>query len=371
MKMINYKYWSAGDDKWEISNIELKKLNLMVGDSGSGKTRFLNTFFNLGKFATGANQSSDGCWKVRFEINGATYAWEIENKKNETGEWVVDREYLIAESQKEGPPIIERNSNLFKFCGNPVPKLKKNCCSIDLLEDEDLMKPLKEGFGNILRRNFSSDELDRSVRLEMITSDLLDIDINKIYHRDSALNIKLYYLSEKKPELFKSICERFQEVFPFVRNYKIQTLKDYNSSIPTPGLFPIFSIKEKDIESWIPLHLLSSGMQKVLLIITDCHFFPDNSICLIDEYENSLGINAINFFPLYLDEIEKNIQFIITSHHPYIINKISADNWFVFHRKGHQVTVKYGTENLKRFGRSKQQNFIQLVNDPFYLEGIE
>jgi AAA15 family ATPase/GTPase len=371
MKMLNYKYWSSGDDRWEISDIELKKLNLVVGDSGSGKTRFLNTFFNLGRFATGTKKSGDGCWKVRFEINGSFYSWEIENRIKENGEWFVDRELLIDESKKNGPPIIERTSDSFQFNGEKIPKLKKDSSSIELLEDEELVKPIKEGFGNILRRNFSSDELDRAVRLEMITNDLLDQDIQTIFHRDVGLNIKLYYLSEKNPTLFKSICDRFLEIFPFVRNYKMHTLKDYKSNFPAPGLFPILSIKEKNVDIWIPLERFSSGMQKVLLLITDCHFFPESSICLIDEYENSLGINAINFFPTYLSEIDKDIQFIITSHHPYIINSIPANNWLVFHRKGHQVIVQYGDKNLERFGKSKQQRFIQLVNDPFYLEGVE
>lgn len=369
MKMIKYRYWSSGNDKWEISEIELKKINLMVGDSSSGKTRFLNTFFNLGRFATGAKKSGDGCWQVIFEIDGTKYRWEIENMKNEKGEPFVHREYLIREDDQVS--IVERNAESFKFLGEDVPKLKKDLSSIDLLDGEAIIKPLKEGFGNILRRNFSSDELDRAVTPEMITSDLLDLDIKDLYHRDNTLNIRLYYLSEKYPEVFKSICEQFIEIFPFVRNYKMQTMKEYNTNFPSSGLFPIFSFKEKDVDNWIPINQMSSGMRKVLLIITDCYFMPNSSIYLIDEYENSLGMNAINFFPSYLEEINKDIQFIITSHHPYIINNIPANNWFIFHRKGNKVTIKYGDKNLERYGRSKQQRFIQLVNDPFFREGIE
>jgi len=91
----------------------------------------------------------------------------------------------------------------------------------------------------------------------------------------------------------------------------------------------------------------------------------------MDEYENSLGINAINFFPSFLADIETDKQFIITSHHPYIINKIPVENWFIFHRKGSEIKIRYGRENVERFGRSKQQRFIQLINDPFYNEGVE
>lgn len=112
-------------------------------------------------------------------------------------------------------------------------------------------------------------------------------------------------------------------------------------------------------------------MQKVLLILTDIFVFPEGGIYLIDEYENSLGINAIDFFPSFILEVEKDIQFIVTSHHPYIINEIPVKNWYVFHRKGTEVVIKHGSELAERFGKSKQKAFIKLINDSFYTEGVE
>jgi hypothetical protein len=54
-----------------------------------------------------------------------------------------------------------------------------------------------------------------------------------------------------------------------------------------------------------------------------------------------------------------------------LINNIHPENWFVFHRKGPEVIIKHGTELTKSLGKSKQQYFINLINDPFYTEGIE
>ncbi|NQT26088.1 ATP-binding protein [candidate division KSB1 bacterium] len=119
------------------------------------------------------------------------------------------------------------------------------------------------------------------------------------------------------------------------------------------------------------LNNLSSGMQKTLLILTDVHTLPPGSIYLIDEYENSLGVNSVNFFPNLLLEEDFKIQFLITSHHPYIINKIPIKNWYVFHRKGTEVKIIYGEKLITRYGKSKQQTYIKLLNDPFFLEGKE
>ena len=57
----------------------------------------------------------------------------------------------------------------------------------------------------------------------------------------------------------------------------------------------VFSIKEKAVNKLVGIHDLSSGMQKVLLLLTDIITLPGDWIYLVDEYENSLGINAINF----------------------------------------------------------------------------
>jgi predicted ATPase len=113
-------------------------------------------------------------------------------------------------------------------------------------------------------------------------------------------------------------------------------------------------------------------MKKVLLMLTDIKILPSKGcVYLIDEYENSLGINAINFFPTMLIEADSQSQFIITSHHPYIIGNVPVKNWIVFNRKGNTIAVKQGDELEDRYSKSKQQAFIQLINDPFFVENIE
>src|SRR6266513_5031058 len=117
---------------------------------------------------------------------------------------------------------------------------------------------------------------------------------------------------------------------------------------------PVFTIRETKVAAPIPYQQISSGMQKVLLIVTDIVMLPPGSVYLIDEYENSLGINAINFLPSFLVEQGGANQFVITSHHPYLINAIPIKDWFVFNRVGSHITIKPGTELAAKYGRSKQ-----------------
>ena len=58
-------------------------------------------------------------------------------------------------------------------------------------------------------------------------------------------------------------------------------------------------------------------------------------------------------------------------NNPYIINSVPVENWHVFHRNGLSVKIKSGSDLKARFGKSKQDHFIQLINDPFFSDGIE
>jgi len=109
-------------------------------------------------------------------------------------------------------------------------------------------------------------------------------------------------------------------------------------------------------------------MFKVLLILTDLYSIPDGSIYIIDEYENSLGVNAIHFLPELLYKIENDIQIFITSHHPYLINKIPIENWIILNRKGTKIEARFGEKNKELYGKSKHDQFTNLLNDPFYNE---
>ena len=106
-------------------------------------------------------------------------------------------------------------------------------------------------------------------------------------------------------------------------------------------------------------------MKKVLLIITDYLSLPEGSIYLADEYENSLGVNSIDFFPDLISAENLDVQVFLTSHHPDIINKIPYRNWYITYRRGGDVRFEYGEQLEKRFSESSQPGFIQLINDDF------
>lgn len=376
MKILSYHVTNAQEDGIQYPNIRFKKLNLLVGNSATGKTRLLNTIFNLACLVVRENEFRLGEWKINFEHEGKEYKWHIiSNKDQSIANGKILKEKLIVIEEGSEHILVDRNNDSFKFNGANLPKLSQRKTSIELLKEEELIKPVFNAFGLILRRSFHGSTLEFESENMILPKDRFNSiketrDLNQLFLSGLNLNCRLYILSKVFKDLYKEICDEFIAVFPFVSTVKILNANDFG--MDTPGEVPIFALKEKFNNHWIQLSQLSSGMKKVLLIITDVYTLPGNgAVYLIDEYENSLGINAINFFPSVLYNTDNNSQFIITSHHPYIIGNVPVSNWILLNRKGNIVGIKQGDQLKEKFGKSKQESFMQLINDPFYTEGIE
>jgi len=344
-----------------------------------GKTLFLNTLFNLGSQIV-SKEMRPGIWNLDLIIDNVKYIWHVETKSEDARRPIILLEELVKFDGDERRIIVERSIDKFIFNGKELPKLSRNESSISLLREEAEIHPIFHGFSSILRRRFFEADLSERCRIDGFPFGFLDKlaggkDLSKLYpilhSKELNLNSIMYILSKNFQEVFTRICGIYKSVFSFITDIKVMEIQELDEEIKLPGQIPVFCIKEKGITDWVTLNNLSSGMQKVLLILTDIFTLPRGSIYLVDEYENSLGVNAINFFPDLLLEENFNIQFFIASHHPYIINKIPNFSWYVFHRTGFDVKILYGKKLGERLGTSKQQAFVKLLNDSFFIEGLE
>ncbi len=370
MRIINYSYNDDPITKtgWEITPVEFTTLNLIVGISGAGKTKLLNTISNIAPVIRGKAKTT-GAWNLVIEQNNQIYEWDIfiQPIKDELPK--IKFEKLTLKNGEEKVILIDRSDNGFFFNGDQLPKLPSDESAIVLLKEEDAIRPLYEGFDYFIRREFSIESLKEAAQKHLINFETKESvkyekNLKKLVSLES-LNDRLEIIKNSFEDIYNEICENFINTFPFIRRVD---LKKLNSPF---GLVPIFCIKEKNVDDWIPLDQISSGMKKILFMLTDICSLPEGSIYFIDEYENSLGINAINFLPEFLSDYQDKIQFFITSHHPYLINNIPGKNWYLCYRKGQNIFIKYGKELVDRYGESKQSAFVNLINDTIYSEGIE
>lgn len=376
MRIIDYQYKGQETNPMDYSKVHLGKFNLLVGDTGSGKSRFLNTITNLAKFITQEkSEIKTGKWDISFCVNKNIFNW-ILTIKLDHNEPLVSYEKLTLLNDDNEIVYLERTKNKFTYLGKDLPLISREYTSIQLLKDEPKIFDIFNGFNKIIDRRFDSDTLKDATVLNVINpidfKDINEVNINKyIFSNRFNINSKLYILEKVIPSRFKEITDVYKEIFPFITEVEICDFSNVNKSYRAPGITPVFRIKEKYIPDKIDLTQLSSGMKKVLIILTDIALMDEESIYIIDEYENSLGISAIDFLPDYLLEKENLCQMIITSHHPYLINNFPVKYWYLFSRNGLKINIIPGSTLEKKYSKSRQESFFQLINDPLYTSDSE
>jgi len=180
----------------------------------------------------------------------------------------------------------------------------------------------------------------------------------------------VYFAYKNQKQFFDRIAQAFIDIFPYVEKVKIEPLARNEKRIPLLlKQMPFVQIKEKGIKNWINEINLSSGMFKTLMHIAELYLCPDLSLIMIDEFENSLGINCMDELADIVVSTNRNLQFIITSHHPYIINNIDHTHWKIVTRKAGSVVARDASEF--KFDQSKHKAFTQLINLDVYLEGVD
>ena len=371
--ILTYNYKGHSEkDPWEFNTDTFDRINLFVGISGSGKSRFLNLLFNMAHSVSKSLPFSLGSWEIEFLIDDQNYRWELTVDDKKELEPFIEHEQLTITSNNEVITLIDRNRDEFLFKNSSLPKLPRNITGISLLNEEESILPIYNHFTHIQRRLFHESGLRDAISYEAVPIPIIENirrkkNIELIWKQELTVNTKMYLMKELYPELYKSAIENFINVFPFINKCDVKPVQAPGVPMAPNTLMVSFCVKETGVKNWINLAELSSGMQKVLLIITDILLLPKNSTYIIDEYENSLGINAIDFLPDFLiTNASEESQFFITTHHPYLINSMPVEYWRIFHREGSSVVVKNGSELKERYGKSKQKAFVQLINDPLY-----
>lgn len=360
---------------WPLNQIHFSDLTLLVGASGVGKTQILQSIRNMIGIAQGASLNGVK-WDIQFEIQPDNrYEWsgEFENLGYEE-----DRILSFFDKDDRTPPkiiserltlndaeIIKRDEQDIYFNGIKTIKLDPHKSVIDLIKDDAisliraaLRRVTFNDYTQTNRRHFSAK--DAQVESGQYP------DLPSIRNSDESIRKKLYLCTLVAPEIFAEIKQSFMEVFLFVVDVRVKPIA--SPPLPLPWRVPFVQLQEKGVTDWIDEDKISSGMFRTLLQLADLYLCADGTVFLIDEFENSLGINCIDDLTSILMTYERDLQFIITSHHPYIINNISYPHWKVVTRKGGVVSAKNASDyNL---GESKHKAFTQLINLDAYTEGV-
>lgn len=383
MKISKFQF----EDKsleWRLEELLLNKLTLLVGASGVGKTQILRALMGL-KQITNGSSINGVAWLIEFEtLSKQKYIWqgEFENKgvsifieddddeedKKNKAKIIFEKLYL------DGNLIVERTNEQILFNGQPTIKLSQQESVLSLLKEEDLVKPAHDELKKLHFADHSNSAIaGRGFSFSFLNASNLTKKyktLQKIQESDLETPLKLFFLSKVEKKTFALIKQRFIDIFPQVEDIKIAPLETKDKEMPDILKdYPFIQIKEKSVKHWIQQHRISSGMFRTLMQLSELYLCADGTIFLIDEFENSLGINCINEITNDILSSRRQLQFILTSHHPYIIDAIGFENWKLVTRNAGIIK----THNISKFniGKSKHSAFMQLLQLDEYQTGQE
>lgn len=393
---LTYEDLDAG---WTLEEVRFDSLNLLVGPSGAGKTRILQALRDIRRAAfIGARGIPSARWKLVVEgaggeepeSRGKEFTWQAETqvtysvrpppgKAYDKGSQHVDdtdARFVSESIERDGQPLVERNKDAFQFNRKPLPKLTDSESAIGLLGSNEVLWPLHESIRlwRFLEDPWFPGAIDTVSGAETSLKRFggrLDL-----LRRDDRLPtfVKLYGLQKEHREVFDRIAEDFIEVFPTVEELKVATYAELDFR---PNLGEGFmanslavGLREEGVAGWVLHSAFSSGMEKTLKLLIETTLAPKGAVLLIDELENSLGINCLpEVAELMLKGLDR-IQYIATSHHPRVINEIPFRRWKLVTRQGSTVRVLPAADIAVLRDASSLEKFTELINLPEYVEGV-
>jgi hypothetical protein len=379
MRIHSFKFENKKSEL-KIESINFSNLSLLVGVSGVGKTIILQSLLDLKNIARG--KSPDGVeWEIQFSIkNGDNYLWKGAFENTGIPELIKDilyeeetetltRPKIIYEKlSKDNHLIIERKENAIKLEGKSTPKLSSYKSVLNLFNEEESISPVFESFNKIILSDSNKvgatfDNFDKLLKKHPTLESIQNANLS-IYN-------KLALLYKNQADVFNTIKKYFINVFTQVEDIRFAPIEKDELPLRDKTLnffIPYLQLKEKNVPKWISHNKMSSGMFKTLLQISQLFLCAEGTVLLIDEFENSLGINCIDALTENLIDDSQNIQFVLTSHHPYIINAIGMEYWKVVSRRGGVISTK--DAKVYKLGNSRHEAFKQLIQLNDYRKGI-
>ena len=379
LQTLNVSYLSKGI---HIEKISFNAwLTLLVGASGVGKTQILKSIENLQNLALGQNIVGFQ-WDATFISGENLYEWKgcfsskkvkkisrlekiLRSVKDKDAEEKVKIEY--EHFLKNGITILTRENEQITLNGVDTVKLDPYQSCIYLLKEEEAIREFSRSLMKIVA--LDNGGIDQAfLTFDSDISEDKELSLEAIKNLEISILNKCFLCQNRYPHIFEDITDAYLDIFPYVEKLKIEnqsfTLKDDPDS--TEFGQNMLMIKEAGVAEWIPHDEMSSGMLKTFLQLAYLYLSPTGTIFLIDEFENGFGVNCINSISEWLVNPEFNHQFIITSHHPYIINNISPKRWKIISRDANKI-LAYDTDKV--LDCSNHESFIKLINLPIYQRG--
>ncbi len=330
-------------------NIDIKKLTIIIGPQSSGKSvtaKLIHFFKSIYNYYLDIIENEE----TKRELNILLYNKFIEYFPQET--WINSNFeikytnkkliFLVSKTKSQKKPKFEFDQNLdkiFRHCRNSYKRLQKklnkeNDEKFDIFFDNDPRYELRKHFFEHLKKESNN-----------LGYRQLYIPAGRSFYANLQSSIFTFLSNNNAIDPFLKDFGAFYESIKKMIKRPIKENKERNEIINKANKLINIIVKGEFINEKggdylilddgrkLKLNICSSGQQEVLplviilLSLLNLNFLGNGSTCYIEEPEAHLFPYAqkdiINLISLVFNKSSSDIQFIITTHSPYILTSIN------------------------------------------------
>ena len=339
-------------------------ITLLVGLSGVGKTQILNAIEYSLKLAVNKNLRLEPYnTTLCFQIGEEVYVWSYRIQQDHTEDIFESKEikYFFAYEKLQnikGDILMQRTSDTIQVTGyDKVPTPKKDESLLVQYSEDAFVKPI---ISEMLKLYPIEIEMDVRGAIAQESFNMFKAKIKESFKENEKqpfekfshlpVPLKIYITKKYYPQMYAQIFSAVKELFMEINSIDIVEDPDRE----------IYMVAIDVYGKRLLQHEISNGMLKTIYYIVELISMSKNSLVLIDEFENGLGVNCIDVLAELLLGERRDLQFVITSHHPKIINQISNKKWKIIERD--IATVKNFTAEEYGIMHSQHDAYFNLIN---------
>lgn len=346
---MRIKSFSYKEDSWEIKDLNLEAINLLVGQNGTGKSRTISKIDRFVKILTQQEKRFESEeWSIEFmTIENEILRYELKTlkTKNEVVKEILFYNNDIILERKRGESTFKiRKDSKSKWDTYSPPSQKLAIYSIN-----DILKyPQTAQILNWAENSYGF-EFSFATKFAFLRGEFLNVtgDIPDLFD----------LLSKKQRN---TVIENLNVIGFKIDDIEVKNLPSSDKNF--------LLINEKDLKYLIYHDDLSQGMSRVLSLIIYIEYLisrKNPATIVIDDFGEGLDyIRAKELGKLAFQRcLKKNVQLIATTNDSFLIDVIKIDYLNILKRDGKIVTSFNKTNNPKLFQEFK---YTGLSNFDFF-----
>ncbi len=379
---LKYFEYQESTTNWNLEKFELNKINLIVGQNASGKTKALNAISDLANSISGrslAQRVLSRRYVTEFEATNKKFLYELSIANELISKEVVEKESKI---------LLNRDqSTVNTIWAEEVGKNIKFQISDDKLacvyKRDKIQHPFLEDlylWGEALLHYKFGSSLGKDIDDSVNYIDLETISL-KDTHKVAGILAKAF--NANKDEFKKIIIKDINSL-----NYQVEDIETkefkFDVRITSEGKteeglkYILLNVKEKNIEQPIIQWEISQGMFRALSLIIQLNYALQSgepSCIIIDDIGEGLDYErSVALIKLIIEKAENsNVQLIMSTNDRFVMNNVPLKYWQVIHREGgncKMLNYNNSKELFDEFEYTGLNNF-DFFTSKFYLEKIE